>query len=52
LSSLATEESITAATRAGYDRYEIKMDRGRFLVAINEMVDRHIRRSIGAGAAS
>ena len=54
LSSLATEESINAATRVGYDRYEIKMDRGRFLVAVNEMVDRHIRRgvAVGVGAAS
>ena len=54
LSSLATEESINAATRVGFDRYEIKMDRGRFLVAVNEMVDRHIRRGVvaGAGAAS
>jgi two-component system chemotaxis sensor kinase CheA len=54
LSSLATEDSIAAATRAGYDRYEIKMDRGRFLLAINEMVDFHIRRSVSAvpGAAS
>jgi len=59
LSSLATEESINAATRVGYDRYEIKMDRGRFLVAVNEMVDRHIRRGVsshervaGAGVAS
>ena len=50
LSSLATEESINAATRVGYDRYEIKMDRGRFLVAVNEMVDRHIRRGVAAGA--
>ena len=43
LSSLATEESITNATRAGYDRYEIKMDRGRFLTAVNEMVDRGLK---------
>ena len=52
LSSLATEESINAATRVGFDRYEIKMDRGRFLVAVNEMVDRHIRRGVAAGAGA
>ena len=40
LSSLATDESISAATKAGYDRYEIKMDRGKFLLTVQEMVDR------------
>lgn len=49
LSSLATEESISAATRVGFDRYEIKMDRGRFLVAVNDMVDRQIRKTVTAG---
>ena len=40
LSSLATEESINAATKAGYDKYEIKMDRGKFLMTVLEMVGR------------
>jgi two-component system chemotaxis sensor kinase CheA len=40
LSSLATDESINAATKAGYDRYEIKMDRGRFLMTVLDMVGR------------
>lgn len=40
LSSLATDESINAATKSGYDKYEIKMDRGKFLMTVLEMVGR------------
>lgn len=52
LTSLSSEDSISRAQAVGYDRYEIKMDRGRFLVTINEMLDRAGKRRgslIGAG---
>lgn len=52
LTSLSSEDSISRAQAVGYDRYEIKMDRGRFLTTINEMLDRAGKRRgslIGAG---
>ena len=40
LTSLSTEDSISRATAAGYDRYEIKMDRGRFLTTLDDVLAR------------
>jgi two-component system, chemotaxis family, sensor kinase CheA len=51
LSSLATDESIAHAQRAGFDRYEIKMDRGRFLETMTLMVDPIARRTATAAGA-
>ena len=52
LSSLATDESIAHAQRAGFDRYEIKMDRGRFLETMTLMVDPIARRNATASAGA
>jgi two-component system chemotaxis sensor kinase CheA len=53
LTSLSSEESIAKATAVGYDRYEIKMDRGRFLITLDEVLASAGKRRIApAGARS
>ena len=51
LTSLSTEDSISRATAAGYDRYEIKMDRGRFLTTLDEVLARCGKHRLAATGA-